>query len=100
MHEAEQPPPFQALNDIFRYTTEELCSVAAQYATSNEAAELHPAPGSREVTPNNSKEGGKKRRKQCPQWVTVTTDYNDSIHEKADGSGVGHVETTTCRGKR
>jgi hypothetical protein len=30
-------------NDIFRYTIEEPRSVATEYATSNEAAKLHPA---------------------------------------------------------
>jgi hypothetical protein len=77
VHDAQQPPPFQTPNDIFRYTTKELCSVAAQYATSNEVVKLHAAPGSREVTLSSGKEassnvavqdakGEKKRRKQHP----------------------------------
>jgi hypothetical protein len=32
--------PFQAPTDTVRNTTEELCNVAAQYATSNKAAQL------------------------------------------------------------
>jgi hypothetical protein len=65
-------------SDIFRYTTEELRSVAVQYATSNVAAKLCLSLGSKEVTPSKGKEaspdvvihsaeGGKKRCKQCPQ---------------------------------
>jgi hypothetical protein len=29
VRDAQQPPPFKAPNVIFRYTTEELCSVAS-----------------------------------------------------------------------
>jgi hypothetical protein len=56
VHDAQQSLPFQALSDFFSYTTEELCSVAAQYITSNEAAKLCPALGSGEVTPSSGKE--------------------------------------------
>jgi hypothetical protein len=78
MCDALQPPPFQALSDILRYTTEELRSAAAQYTTSNEMAKLRPAPSSRVATPSYGKEaafditihdakGGNKRHKQHPQ---------------------------------
>jgi hypothetical protein len=75
-------PRLDEHSDIFRYTTEELCSIATQYTTSNEPTELHLALGSRVVTPSSSKDmpsdvvvesamegskGGKKRRKQCPK---------------------------------
>jgi hypothetical protein len=78
----------KAPNDIFRYITEELCSVATQYTTSNEVAELRPAPGIREAAPSSGKEAssdvaihddnegakGSKKCKQCPQRVTTTAD--------------------------
>jgi hypothetical protein len=65
-------------NNVFRYTTEELHSIATPYATSSKAAELLPIQGSREATPSSGKEtspdvdihntkegamGSKKRRK-------------------------------------
>jgi hypothetical protein len=55
VRDAEQPPPFRAPNDIFRYTTKKLFSIAAQYTTSKQAAEPLPALSSREMTPGNSK---------------------------------------------
>jgi hypothetical protein len=82
VHDTQQPPPYQAPSDIFRYTTEELRSIAAQYATGNETMKLCPTPSSREATSSSSKEasfdvtvhdakegtkGGKKRCKQRPQ---------------------------------
>jgi hypothetical protein len=69
------------MSNIFRYTTNELCSVTTQYATGNETTELCPAPSSREatlssgkevtfdVTVHDAKEGAKcskKRHKQHP----------------------------------
>jgi hypothetical protein len=113
--DAQESPPFQAPNDIFRYTTEEVHSVTAQYTTGNEAAKLRPAPGSREVTLSSSKEvssdaaihdakegakGSKKRRKQCPQWVTTTANYDGGNDEKADGSDMEHVAIAARSGKR
>jgi hypothetical protein len=77
----QQPPPFWVLNDIFRYTTEELFSIVAQYATRKEAARPHPVLGSREAVPGSNKvasssiavqgarkdaKGGKKRWKCHP----------------------------------
>jgi hypothetical protein len=56
MHDPQQPPPFQAPNDIFRYTTMELHSVTAKYAVDNEVVELCPTPRSREATPSSDKE--------------------------------------------
>jgi hypothetical protein len=109
MRDAQQPSPFQEPNDIFRYTIEELRS----YATSDEAAEFHPIPGSREVTLSIRKEapsdvtvhdkegakGGKKRCKQRPQWVTTAADYDGSDDEKAGGSAMGRVTTGPCNRK-
>jgi hypothetical protein len=79
--DVQQPLPFWALNNIFRYTTEELCNIAGQYVMRKETAKLLPIPGSKEATPcsnnmapsaaavQNAKKGikgGKKRRKRCP----------------------------------
>jgi hypothetical protein len=115
MHDAQQSPSFQASNDVFRYTTEELRSIAVQYTTGKEVVELLPIPGSREailgidkVAPSDdavqdAKKGaksGNKRHKQRPQWVTSVTDYDDDNDEKADGSDLGHVVTTARSGKR
>jgi hypothetical protein len=50
MHDTQLAPPFRAPTNILRYATKELCSVAAQYATGNEATKLLPTRGSREVT--------------------------------------------------
>jgi hypothetical protein len=44
--------------------------------------------------------GDKKRRKQCPQWVADIANYDSGNDEKAGGSIMGHVMTTTCSGKR
>jgi hypothetical protein len=41
-------PPFQAPAHTIRNTIEELCSVTTQYTTSNEAAQLRPAPSNSE----------------------------------------------------
>jgi hypothetical protein len=75
-------PPYQALSDIFRYTTEKLRSITAKYATSNETTKLHPAPSSKEATKSSGKEapfdvtihnakdeakGSQKRHKQHSQ---------------------------------
>jgi hypothetical protein len=94
---AGQPPTFHASNDIFKNTTKEIRSVAAQYSIDNEAVELRPAPGSRAGTPSGGKEamsdiavhdakegtkGGKKTRKQRPQWVTTVANYNSDNNEK------------------
>jgi hypothetical protein len=72
-------PSQDKYGDDFRYTTEELHNIANLYATSNEAAALHPAHGSREVNPSSGNEapsdavihstkdsakGGKKVHKQ------------------------------------
>jgi hypothetical protein len=88
--------------------------VIALYATGNETTELRPAPSSREatlssgkeksfnVTAHNAKEGtkgGKKRRKQRPQWITATTDYDGGNDEEVGGFGVGHIVTATCSSK-
>jgi hypothetical protein len=114
VHDAQQPPSFHALNDIFRYTTEELRSITTQYAIGNEATKLCPGLGSWAVTPRSDKEapsdvaihdtkkdakGGKKRRKQRPQWVTVMTNCDDGNDEKADGSDLGYIGTTAHSGK-
>jgi hypothetical protein len=69
--DAQQQPPFQAPNDIFRYTTRELRSVTTQYSTNNEAAELHPTPSRREVTPRSGKE--------------VSSDI--AVHDAKEGKG-------------
>jgi hypothetical protein len=99
---------------IFRYTAEELCSVATEYDTSNEAAKLCPTLGSREATPSSDKEapsdvvthntkkgakGRKKRHKQHPQGATTITDYDDGNVKKTGGSDVGCVTTAMHSGK-
>jgi hypothetical protein len=43
--------PFQAPADTIKDTTEELCSVIAQYAISTKASHLYIAPSSREASP-------------------------------------------------
>jgi hypothetical protein len=80
-HNVQQPPHFQAPHDIFRYTTEKLLSLAAQYTTSKEVAGPPPVLGGREAAPSSTKvtpssiaiqgtnkdvKGGKKRRKWFP----------------------------------
>jgi hypothetical protein len=69
------------LNDIFRYTTRELLSIAIQYVTNKEVARPLPIPGDREVARSSTNvapssitiqgtkkdaKGGKKRRKWHP----------------------------------
>jgi hypothetical protein len=49
-------PPFPAPVDSFRNTTKGLCSVITQYAASDVVVELHPALGSKGVTPSSGKE--------------------------------------------
>jgi hypothetical protein len=77
---AQLPPPFRAPNDFFKYTTEELLSLATQYTTSKEAVRPLPVRGGREVVPSSSSKvapssiiiqvakkdikGGKKRQKR------------------------------------
>jgi hypothetical protein len=56
VHDVQLTHPFQAPVHIFRNTTEGLCSVTVRYASSDEAVELRPAPGSRGATPSSSKE--------------------------------------------
>jgi hypothetical protein len=98
-------------NDIFWYTTEELCNVTTQYATISETAKLCLNPGSREATPSSGKEvpsdiadhsakGGKKRRKQCPQGSTTTADYVNGNNSKAEGSDVGRIMIAAHGDKR
>jgi hypothetical protein len=116
--DTQQPRPFQALKGIFKYTTEEMRSIATEYATSNVAAELRPTPGSREVTLSSGKEassnavvhdakegtkGGKKKHKQYPQWVTTVANYDSGHDKKAGDSGMGasrlpYTATSTRRG--
>jgi hypothetical protein len=96
-------------SDIFRYTTKELCSVAAQYTTSSEAAKFLLPLRSRKTTPSSSKEvpscvtvqstrdgteGGKRRHKQRPRGATTTVDYDNGNNRKAGDSSMGHIMTT------
>jgi hypothetical protein len=39
VHDMQLMPPIQTPTDIFKYSTMELCSATAQYATSNEVSE-------------------------------------------------------------
>jgi hypothetical protein len=102
MCDARQPPSFRALNDIFRYTTKELLNITAQYATSKKAA-----PSSSKAAPSNitaqdamkDAKGGKKRRKQRPQWVATVVDYDSNDNEKANGSNKEHVTTAVYSGQ-
>jgi hypothetical protein len=109
-HDAQQPPPFQAPRDIFRYTTMELRSVITQYTPGNEMTELHPAPCSREANLSSGKEvsfditvhdanSGKKRHKQHPQRVMTAAGYDGGNNKEAGGSGVGHIATAAHSGK-
>jgi hypothetical protein len=81
MRDAQEQLPFRAPNIIFRYTTEELPSLATQYTTSKGAATPLHVPGDREVAPGSSKvassnittqdakkdaKGGKKMKKSFP----------------------------------
>jgi hypothetical protein len=92
-----------------------LCSIATQYTTRKETAELLDIPGSKEATPGSSNtvpsitavqdakrgtKGSKKRRKQCPQWVTVVVNYDDDNDKKVDGSGMECVVTAVHSLKR
>jgi hypothetical protein len=114
MCDARQPPSFRALNDIFRYTTKELLNITAQYATSKKAAKALLVPSGREAAPNSSKaapsnitaqdamkdaKGGKKRRKQRPQWVATVVDYDSNDNEKANDSNKEHVTTAVYSGQ-
>jgi hypothetical protein len=70
------------MNDIFRYITEELRSITAQYTSNKEAAELLRILGSSNTAPSDTTiqdarrdaKGGKKRHKRWPQWVTTVAD--------------------------
>jgi hypothetical protein len=88
-------------------------SITTHFATSNEAAKLRLAQGSKEVTPSSSKEppsdiaihsvregimGSKKRCKHHLQGALIVTDRDDDNNMKVGGSGVGHVSTTVLRG--
>jgi hypothetical protein len=91
-----------------------LCNIAAQYSTGKKAAKLLPTLGSGKATPGSGKvvpsniaiqdakkgtNGGKKRHKQRPQWVTVAADYDDDSNEKAGGSNLGCVMTVVHSGR-
>jgi hypothetical protein len=67
--------PSEHRTTLFRYTTEELLSITAQYAINKEATKPLPISGDREAVPCSNKaapsnvviqdiKGGKKRRKQ------------------------------------
>jgi hypothetical protein len=100
--------PFQASVDTIKDTTEELRSITAQYALSNKAAQLHPAPSSsREASPDiviqdaeEGTKGGKKRRKQHCQETIDTTDDDCGINKQAGSSVVVRTVAITCSGKR
>jgi hypothetical protein len=78
---------FQTSTDTVKDTTKELCSIVAQRAVSNKAAQLHPAPSSsREDSPDviiqDAEEGIKgdeKRHKQHRQETATTTDDDSDI---------------------
>jgi hypothetical protein len=89
-------------------------SITTHFATSNEAAKLRLAQGSKEVTPSSSKEppsdiaihsvregimGSKKRCKHHLQGALIVTDQDDDNNKKVGGSGVGHVSTTVHNNK-
>jgi hypothetical protein len=101
---AQQPSPFRAPNNVFRYTTEELLSITAQYANDKEAADPLPVSGGREVTLCSSKAvpsnvvipdamGDTKRRKWHPEWVAAGADYDDNNDKKVDDSNMECVMT-------
>jgi hypothetical protein len=104
---------FCARNDVVRYTTKELLDIAAQCTTNEEVVGSLLVLGGREVAPNNSRatpyniavqgakkdaKDGKKRWKQCPQWVAIMTGYDDDDDDmKADDSDKEYI-TTIRRG--
>jgi hypothetical protein len=45
-------------------------------------------------------EGGKRRRKQCPQGAMTTADCDDNINGQAGGFGIGSVMTAAHSDKR
>jgi hypothetical protein len=63
MYDVQQPPHFLVLNDVTRYTTEELLDITAQFATDEEVIEPLPILGGREMVPDNSQ--------AVPSGVTV-----------------------------
>jgi hypothetical protein len=101
-------------NYIFRYTINELHSMATQYISNMEAAEFLPVPGSKEATLDNSNvapseasvqdakssaKGSKKRFKRCPKWITTKADYDDDNNKKIDSSDLGCVAPAAHSGK-
>jgi hypothetical protein len=111
VRDVQLTPPFWAPVDSFMNTTKGLRSIASQYAISDEATELRPAPGSREVTPSSGKEassdiaiydaveGGKKMCKQHLQAVTVAANDDDGHCEKVGGFSVMIIMPTISSDK-
>jgi hypothetical protein len=102
-------------SDTFRYTTKELCSTTAQYATSSKPTKFQFPPGSREVTPSSDREApsdvavqstregaddSKRRHKQHPHGAMTTTDYDDDNNGKAGNFGMECITTTTHNDSR
>jgi hypothetical protein len=98
---------FQAPTNTIKDTTEELRSIATQYAVSNKATQLHPTQSSnREASPNvviqdaeEGVKGGKKRRKQCHQETTTTTDDDDGINKHVGNSIMVRTVVVALSGK-
>jgi hypothetical protein len=83
---------FRAVNDFFRYTTEELLSLTVKYTISKEAA-------SQGIVKDVM--GGKKRWKRRPQWAVATTGRDDDNNTKqADNSNMEHIMTVGRSVKR
>jgi hypothetical protein len=99
--------PFQALVDTFRNIIEDLRSVAAQYATSNEAAQLHQVPSNcqealSDITMKDTREttkGDRKRLKQHLKEAATVANEDGGDNKQAGDSGVVHFVAAAGSGK-
>jgi hypothetical protein len=108
--------PLQGEHSNFcRNTSKALRSVTTQHATSYEVVMLHLAQGNREATSSSGErassniaihssregvKGGRKRRRQCLQGATTTTNHDNGNDGVLSGSGVRHILTAARSDKR
>jgi hypothetical protein len=106
-HDVPLLRPFEASADTIKATTEELHSITAWCALSNNAAQLHPDPSSsREALPNvifqdigEGPKGGKKRRKQHRQESSTTAGDDSGINKQEGSSTVVLIVAVAGSGK-
>jgi hypothetical protein len=106
-HDVPLIQPFEASVGTIKNTIKVMCSIAAQYAVGNEAAQLHPAPSSSgEASPDiiiqdaeEGAKGSKKRRKQPHQETTLMTDDDCGNNKQVGSSSVVHTTATAGSGK-